>query len=104
MNLDSFLQIVAVVLVPAVGGLLAMVMRHGRLIASIQSEMDAWTRAVPQIQDDLRTLAGGQRDVAVRIAELHGDVRALRERSDSVLRTVARHEQFLYRTDGVSAT
>jgi hypothetical protein len=87
------------VLVPSVGGLLALVVRHGKAIAAIESRLDVQGPAIEQIHQDLRQLTTAVSNVAVAVEGVRGEILALRARTDELLRTTARHEQFLFRTD-----
>ena len=103
MSLDALLEPLVVALVPAVGGLLTLVVQHGRAIAAIQSQIEAQAKAqepaMLQIQQDLRMLNITVAGMAVATERVHGEIKALRERTDELLRTTARHEAFLFRTD-----
>ena len=95
MSLDGLLESLIIALVPAVAGLVGLVLHHGRAIAALQARVDA----IAEIKSDVRQLTSSVSDVAVGVERLHGDVRALSARTDELLRTTARHEAFLFRTD-----
>ena len=92
-TLLAILTITVTVLAPAVGWLVTAVIAHGKQIAALAEAQ----KAIPTIAADLRTLVGQNHELAVGLAEVGGDVKALRERTEAVLRTVDRHERFLER-------
>ena len=75
----------------------------GQALARLGGRVDVIEKAIPAIAGDLRAVLTQVNGLAVGVAEVGGDVKALRERTDAVLRTVDRHERFLYRgqADGI---
>ena len=108
------------VLVPAVGWLVAAVISHGKQLAGhrraieilpeLRSGLDSHGRqlaelrqaieVLPELRIELKQLAHGQRDIAVGLEALRGDVKAMSERTGALLRTVERHERWLERRTG----
>lgn len=95
MGLNLVIEVAVVGLVPAVGGLLILLMRLGREVARLKAQSEV----MPRIEMDLRELDRGQRGVAIGVESVLGEIKAIRERTDMLLRQVDRHETFLYRTD-----
>ena len=65
------------------------------LVVRLATTDELLKHGLPMIREDVRALMNGQRDLAVSLQGLHGDIKALTERSSAVLRTVDRHERFL---------
>ena len=97
--LDALVEPLVITLVPAVGGLVTLVIYHGRAISAIQAQLEAQRPAMTQIQQDLRMLNTTMSGMAIATERVHGEIKALRERTEELLRTTARHEAFLFRTD-----
>ena len=98
-NLSDIVEIVVLGMIPAIGGLLTLVRHHGRDIAAMQAQIKTQGEAVIRIEADLRALNEGLHGLAVGVERAVGELKALRERTDMLLRQVDRHESFLYRTD-----
>lgn len=89
MSIRLLVEVIMVVTVPAIGWLIATVIRHGKEITMLSASMP--TRA------DLQHIDERVDRVASGVEQLRGDIKALHTRVDSLLRVVDRHERWLER-------
>ncbi len=87
--------LVVAIVAPAVGWLITAVIGHRAQIAALAEAQ----RSLPS---DLRELVRQNSQLAVSVAQVGGDIKVMRERTDALLRTVDRHERFLFAVDSRS--
>lgn len=91
MTIRLLVEVIMVVTVPAIGWLIATVIRHGKEITMLSASMP--TRA------DLQHIDERVDRLSTCVERLRGDIKALNANVDSMLRVVDRHERWLERGD-----